>query len=170
MPKALEFLTGGAYAEANPTAPYPVGLYGTSVTLLATKTVTLAGTVNESPVTGLERFREAALVLTVSGAGDAAADTLNVYVDTSFDGGTTWYNVAHFSQFAGNTDVDPAVTKVLVLNSAADPGTDEIDLTADCAAGKARPTMFGDRLRVRHVVVKDGATVTFTFGVTGYFK
>ncbi len=141
-----------------------------AVTLLATKTVTAAGTTNETAVAGLGGYRQIALALTVSGAADAAADTLDVYVDTSFDEGTTWFNVAHFTQFAGNTDVDPAVTKVLMLNSAADPGTDEIDTTTDCAAAKARPALFGDRLRVRHVVVKDAATVSFTFGVKAFCK
>lgn len=139
-----------------------------NVTLLASTTVAAAGTVNGTAVTGLGAFRQAMLLLSVTAAATDANDTLDVYIDTSPDGGTTWVNCIHFTQVVGNGG---AVKHWAVLDPGGSPGTSTIAATSDAAAGAVRPSMFCDQLRVRHVTVDPaGSNMSFTFSVVGFFK
>lgn len=140
-----------------------------SVTLLASKTVTAAGTVNETAVTGLGGYKQAQVML-VMGAGDTDTnDTMDVYIDTSPDSGTTWINVGHFTQATGTTD---AFKEILTLDPSGAAGTAVIDVTSNCAAAAVRPSMFCDRLRVRHISVDPDGTddLSFAFSVVAFVK
>src|SRR5262245_31184675 len=71
-------------------------------TLRASAAQAAAGTVTSDPVLLQRAFRELIVQLTVSEAGTDAGDTLDVYIDTSFDGGLTFVNIGHFTQVLGN--------------------------------------------------------------------
>jgi|GEM_PF-2000543 len=142
---------------------------GLRVTLAAAATHTTAETKTFDAVDGLGSFRQAQVQLALTDAAAAAGDTLDVYVDTSADGGTSWQNVVHFTQVLG--DGADAITEVATLDPAGAAGTDVVATTSDAASGKVRPSMFGDRLRVRHVLVDGGAHgQSFTYGVVALLK
>lgn len=139
-----------------------------AVTLLASGVVTAAGTVNATAVTGLGKYKQLLVLLSVTAAATDAADTLDVYVDTSPDGGTTWVNAIHFNQILGNGG---AKKFWAVLDPAGAAGTSVIAATSDAAAATVRPSMFCDYVRVRHVVVDGGGHAqSFTFAVLAYAK
>jgi hypothetical protein len=54
-----------------------------------------ASTVVGETVAGMDRFDAWALYATLAGA---TGGTLDVYLQSSFDNGTTWYDFAHFAQ------------------------------------------------------------------------
>ncbi|OGF05200.1 MAG: hypothetical protein A2W00_04440 [Candidatus Eisenbacteria bacterium RBG_16_71_46] len=141
------------------------------VTLQPETTVTASGTVNGTAITGLGAYRQAQIALIVTDADTDVGDTLDVYVDTSFDGGSTWLNVVHFPQILGNGADSQKYSATLDPAGAA--GTSTVDFTSDCNAGVVRPSIFGDQVRVRYIVAKDGDPVedqSFTFAVLGEFK
>ena len=108
--------------------------------------------------------KEALVVLNVTSAATLVGDTLDVYVDVTPDGGTTWLNVGHFTQVLGNGG---AKKYVMALNSA-NAGTSAItDVTSDAAAGATRQYGIGTGMRYRGITVGTGA---FTYSVTGYIK
>lgn len=139
-----------------------------AVTLRASSAVAAAGTVNETAVTNLGAYKQLQVLLDVTAAATDVNDTLDVYIDTSIDGGTTWNNIIHFNQALGNggakqfwATVDPGGA----------PGTATIAVATDAAAAVVRPSMFGDQVRVRHVTVDPtGANMSFTFSVLALLK
>ena len=142
---------------------------GKAITLLAPLTDAVAHTVNGAAITGLGFFRQAAIVLTLTDAKAAAADTLSVYVDTSYDGGLTWVNAGRFTTILGNGA--DAIIRQMVLDPGGNPGATDLDVTSECASGVVRPTLFGDALRARYVIVDGGAHgQSFSVGVSAYVK
>jgi hypothetical protein len=132
-------------------------------TLLASaaRTVT-AGANGES--FNISRLKRLLLLLTCSNADTDAGDTLDVYIDVSPDGGTTWLNAVHFTQIIGTA----AASKEFAVLDASAPGTSVIAATADAAAGAVRPSLLGSHIRVRYVIVDADADGTFTFKVEGF--
>ncbi len=142
-----------------------------TLTLKAAGAVTAAGTVEGDWVTGLGGYRQIAVQLKLTDAKADVGDTLDVYIDTSFDGGTTAVNCIHFTQVLGNGA--DAITEVAILDPGGTPGTDVVDATSDLASGKVSPTLCGDALRVRYVVVADADEVedqSFNFSVVALCK
>lgn len=115
-----------------------------------------------------QRFDEMVAQLVVSAAATEVSDTLDVYIDTSFDGGTTWVNVGHFTQVLGNGG---AKTFVLVIKND-NPGASAVfDVTSNAAAGATRQIGFGDRVRFRSVVADGGgAAASFTHEIKVFLK
>lgn len=135
------------------------------ITLAAAGTVHAAATtVTGTGVVFREAYREAMVTLTVSAAATGAGDTLDVFIDTSVDGGTTWLNVGHFTQVLGNGGA-----KTFVMSLRADnPGASAVaDVTSNAAAGATRQFGIGDRLRYRSTVANSG---NFTFGIQAFLK
>ena len=108
--------------------------------------------------------REAQILLNVTAAATLITDTLDVYIDTSPDGGSTWYNVGHFTQVLGNGG---AKKYVMVLNSSNAGTSAVLDVTSDAGAGVTRQYGIADRLRSRSVV---SGTGTFTYSVVAFVK
>ena len=120
---------------------------------------------NGTPVTGLGGHRRAVIVLNITASAHEAGDTLDVFVDVSPDGGTTWLNAVHFTQQAGN---GAAVKQFAVLDAAA-PGTAVVAVTSDAAAGVVRPALFGDQMRARWAIVDSGdGDSSHTFSVEAF--
>ncbi len=107
----------------------------------------------------------AAFLLTVSAAATDVGDTLDVYVQSSTDGGTTWDDFVHFTQVLGNGG---AKKYQAYWTSLMAPET-ELGAPADgtLAAG-VKQGPVGSNLRVKWVIVDSGTlNVSFTFRVDG---
>lgn len=146
-----------------------IGVSNAAVVLQASGTITSPGTVTGTAVTGLGFYKQIQVVLAVTAAALAVDDTMDVYIDTSPDGGTTWYNAIHFPQVLGNGGVKSFFA---TLDPAGAAGTACVNTTSDAAVNTVRPSIFTDRLRVRTVNV-DGVVPgaeSFTFSVKAYAK
>ncbi len=110
-----------------------------------------------------EVYKNALIVLDVTVAATLAGDTLNVYVDTSFDG-TTWFNVGAFTQVLGNGGAKKFAMGLTSDNAGA---TAVVDVTSNATAGATRQFGLGSYLRSRSVVAGTGS---FTYSVTAFLK
>lgn len=111
------------------------------------------------PFEGMGDVRGAAFELEVSAAATDAADTLDVKVQTSFDG-TNWVDIVYFTQVLGNGGAKRYVAKV----SAGD-GEDMFENGTALTAGQVR-NLLGLRYRAVATIVDSGdADQSFTFGV-----
>lgn len=108
--------------------------------------------------------REAMILLDVTAAATTSGHTLDVYIDTSPDGGTTWVNIGHFTQVLG----DGGAKKFAMALRGDNPGASAVvDATSDAAAGVTRQWGICDRLRARGIVNSGGA---FTYSVKALLK
>lgn len=112
-------------------------------------------------------FSEALIMLDVTVAASTAADTLNVFIDVSPDGGTTWVNVGHFTEVVGDGG---AVKHIMALNADNPGATAVFNVTSDAAAGATRQIGITDRMRARSVIVDDSSSAAFTFTVKAFLK
>jgi len=107
-------------------------------------------------------YKELIAVLNLTAAATAAADTLDVYVDGSYDGGITWVNLIHFAQILGNGSVKKFMATIGNGNSAASA----VDASSDAAAGAVRQCPVPSRIRHRAVAVDGGAAGDVSFNYT----
>ena len=112
------------------------------------------------------RCKGLVFLLNVTNADTDANDTLDVYIQESPDGGTTWNDIAHFAQILGTT---AAGKQQAIINCEAEP---EIEVAAPADATMAVSTVrqgpVCSPIRVKYVIVDGGsdADQTFTFAVT----
>ena len=109
-------------------------------------------------------------ILDITNSGTDAGDTLDVFVDVSFDE-VTWFNAIHFTQQAGNGS---AVKELAALfpgtPDASDPHAVKV-ITGDAAAAAVRPQLGGPFVRARSTVVRlTGTDETHTFSVQLYIN
>lgn len=132
-----------------------------------------AGTVTGTEANGgLIKFDQdfdyLAVQLIVSAAATDTGDTLDVYIDTSFDGGTTWLNIGHFTQVLGDGGA-----KTFIMGFATSPvaSSNCVPVGTNQSAGNALQIGMGDRIRYRGVVA-DVSTedASFTYSVTAYLE
>lgn len=129
------------------------------VTLLAATTVSASGT--SDVVTGLHRYAGVVGILKASAVPTGGSPTLDVYVQGSPDGGTTWRDVAAF-QFEGSTAV-----RVFQLSQLATPGTATLAASdAALATNTSVQGPFGDRLRIKYTFTAGGSTGTYTLAAS----
>jgi len=114
-----------------------------------------------------DTFDLALAVLNVTAAATDVGDTLDVYLDTSFDGGVSFINIGHFTQVLGNGGV-----KKFIMSFKATPITtaNSVVFTADQAASAALQIGFGDRFRFRTVTVDADGDATFTYSLDLFLK
>jgi hypothetical protein len=131
---------------------------GFSATLAASAART-AGVTHDA-IAVPEYVRRLAAVLDVTASAADAGDTLDVYIDVLIAG--KWVNAVHFTQQAGN---GAARSEVAVLDPS-NPGTAAVNVTSDAASGAVRPTLFGQKIRARSVIVDSGdADQSHTYSV-----
>jgi hypothetical protein len=136
------------------------------ITLRASAQQNTAETVTGDGVKFQKKYREAMILLDVTDANTAAGDLLDVYIDTSPDGGTTWINLGRFTQVLGNG----GAKKFIMALRADNPGaTAEEDVTSDAAEGATRQYGICDRLRYRGITT-EADTVDFTYSVKAFLK
>lgn len=135
---------------------------GESITLAASAARTV-GANGTAIYIGGERI-SLAFLLDITASATAAGDTLDVYVDVSFDN-VTWINAIHFTQQAGN---GTAKKEYAMLTAGSALATVTV-VTPDAASGVIRPDIFGAYYRARWALVDGGGGDTsHTFSVTGY--
>ena len=138
----------------------------TKVEILKASGAVAAGSVTGDTVKLQKGYRTAVVVLNITAAATEVDDTLDVYFDTSYDGGVTWVNLAHFTQALGNGGAKEYASNINGDNPAA-----EIAVVADAAAGTTRALKIGDNIRYRSTVVDaGGAAASFTFGVAAFLS
>jgi hypothetical protein len=137
--------------------------------------ITLASAAARTPTAGtngdtvlVDPWERALLLCEFTVKATDVGDTANVYVDVSPDGGTTWLNAVHFTEALGNGTDAASEYAVLYANT---PGTSIVVATADAASTAVRPTLFGNAIRARWVIVNSGtADASFTFGVKAFLQ
>ena len=102
--------------------------------------------------------------LIVSAAATDAGDTLDVYVQHSPDGGTTWDDFIHFTQVLGNGGAKAFIAQ---WNALASPES-ELHVPSDAAmAAGVLQGPVGNTVRIKWVIVNAGAAnQSFTFSVS----
>lgn len=139
------------------------------VTLLPSAARTISGTLDLNTILPhVEQLLAASFQLTVSAAATDVGDTLDVYVQHSVDGGTTWDDFVHFTQVLGNGGAKKFLAQWLRDVSA----ESELKAPADAslAAGVLQgPT--GPAWKLKWVIV-DASTqnASFTFSVAAQVR
>lgn len=106
------------------------------------------------------------IVATLAGA---TGGTLDVYLQTSFDGGTTWYDMAHFPQLAAAAPSSVRVWKIGRIEQVTTLTTIGSGTTAAPGVALAANTVlpvWGDRIRAVYVagaLTSAGAAVDIKF-------
>ena len=142
---------------------------GQAVTILASgaKTTSASGAAVRI-MDGHWMPRQVYVVLSTTAHATDAADTLDVYIDTSWDG-SNWLNAIHFTQIAGNATPAAPLEVALLNGGTSSGGTSVLDPTADQSAGDVAPAHLGPFLRARWAVADSGdANTSHTFSVTAY--
>lgn len=106
--------------------------------------------------------------LDVTAAATDAGDTLDVYLDTSFDNGLTFVNIGHFTQVLGNGGA-----KRFIMSFKGNPvaASNSISATADQTATTSIQIGFGNRFRYRAVGVNTSTVNnSFTFSLKLFLK
>lgn len=118
--------------------------------------------------TSLWSYTTAQFEYSLTAAATEVGDTLDVFIDTSFDGGTTWLNIVHFAQSTGTSEPDRAVA---IVNPNSSVMTAPTDVASDAAAGAVRH-FLGDQVRVRYTMVQAATNdnESFTFVVNAMFR
>lgn len=111
-------------------------------------------------------YKELAVILNIFEAADAADDTLDVFVDTSFDDGETWLNLGRFTQAVGNGGAKTFVMSLIPDNPG---GTAVFDASADQDAGDTLQCGFGQRIRYR-AAVASGTAAEFDFTLKAHLR
>lgn len=135
---------------------------GTQITLQASQVSAIVnGTTTRTTTTGLAGFRDLAILINITGAG-VVTGTLQLFLQDSQDGGTTWDDIV-----ASNTFVFGAATttqRFFISGRIATTATQGSAVANETlVAGTVRNGPWGDRLRVREVITGIGGTPT---GVT----
>lgn len=133
--------------------------------LLVSAARTASGNSGVLPI-DFSQVAAADLLLNVTAAATEAGDTLDVYVQSSVDDGTTWNDFVHFTQVLGNGGAKKfhakwvrGITPTTALGAPKD---------ATLAAGVEQGPIGGD-VRIKWVIV-DAVTTgnqSFTFSVSG---
>lgn len=128
-----------------------------------------ASTAAGSTVAGLDDFTT--LVITGALVG-ATGGTLDVYLQTSHDAGTTWYDLVHFTQLAAGA---AAVKRVQVLTRNAGSALTTSDITVGVgttpalAANANAGGSWGDRIRALYVAgASTSAGAALVIDITGF--
>lgn len=129
--------------------------------LLASSVQTTSGSSVLTAPVHIERLKAAAFLLTVSAAATAAGDTLDVYLQSSIDGGTTYDDFVHFTQVLGNGGAKKFIARWMrdLAPTAALSAPGDATLAAGVAQGPV-----GTTWRVKWVIVSASAP-SFTFKV-----
>jgi hypothetical protein len=140
---------------------------------------TTNATTTRTATSALSSYKSLAILLNITSAG-AATGTLQIYIEDSFDGGTTYQDLVSSNTFTFGAAI---TTQLFYVNGYGTPAVittaTSTNLTQGAAAaiesmaaGSARQGPWGDRVRVREVVsgVSGSPTgVTYTINAVGRF-
>lgn len=140
-----------------------------TITLLGSTNLTAAASVTGDAVDLGGNYKHLAVLLslTTMAGGGGAGDTLDVYIDVSPDGGTTWINAIHFTQITGAQAAQKQLAK---LTEQGVQATAPVVVTADAASGVVRDVGFFNTIRERHVAVEGAGDINMTFNIKAHAK
>jgi hypothetical protein len=136
----------------------PVTLLASAARTTSSNTGNLKNTTANFPV-----CEAAALILDVTALAGVSGVTLDVFIDTSIDGGTTWYPAYEFTNIASST-----LTRRLDIRDTG-IGVTEVGADTSLAVGsiKGNTVVTADN-RIRWAL--NGSGATGTFAVYGIFQ
>ena len=135
-------------------------------TLRASAAVATATTETGDAIKLQRAYTEMVVTLDVTSAATAVTDLLDVYIDTSFDGGTSWVNIGLFTQVLGNGGAKKYIMSFKALPLVA---SNSVLATAEQAESAALQIGFGDNIRYRGITTEVD-TIAFTYSVTAFLK
>lgn len=131
----------------------------TPLTILASTTVSASGA--GSAVDGLDLIQSLFGIFNVSAIPTGGAPTLDVFLQTSPDAGTTWRDIAAF-QFTTSI----VVKMFSICGKAAGATTILAASDAALATNTVVQGPWGDRLRVKYTFAAGGSSGTYTLSAT----
>lgn len=138
------------FTETSPASPSTAA---SSVAVAGVPAGTPAGIITSGPV---DWTTADSMSVTAELVG-ATGGVLDIYIQTSFDGGTKWWDYVHFAQLAaGASAIRYAFTASPVAVQNANPVVVGINLTPALAANTILGGAWGDRFRL--VMVAGGGT------------
>ena len=146
-----------------------VALKGKYYELLAATTIEDNTAVTGTPQLRLDKFTLATILLTISAKTADASTTLDIYLQYSPDLGTTWDDIAHFTQMTDAVLDDG--TYVMFLNALG--GSSEADRATRAqtlGANTALAIPWCDRMRVKCVGANISGSDTITVKVEAYMQ
>jgi hypothetical protein len=138
-----------------------------ALTLLASTTVTTTGSATAAIVPDVSKAKAALFFLDVTAAATEAGDTLDVYIQHSPDGGTTYDDFVHFTQATGTGTIQ-ALAQWTAYSAV--PETEmRAPQDAALAAGAVVQGPVGDDWRIKYSTtdVTTTGNMSFTFSVRG---
>lgn len=134
------------------------------VILQASGAQTVSGNSGALPAAShFEAIEGGILVLDVTSAGSVAGDTLDVYVQHSWDDGTSFDDFVHFTQVLGNGGAKKFLAYWLIYGGSP---TTPLKAPQDGAlAVGVQQGPVGNIWRVKWTIVNGGGTHAFTFSV-----
>lgn len=159
-------LADAAVGKALPVAPVGGGV----LTLQASQTSGVVNATNSrTTTTGFDTFVDLAILLNITNGG-AATGVLNLYLQDSLDGGTTWDDVVAFNPFTFGAAV--VTQRFIISGRVASSGVQGNAAQQEAlAAGSVRFGPWGDRLRVREKVSGvAGSPTGVTYTITAVAK
>ncbi len=146
-----------------------VALKGKLYTLLAATTIEDNDAVTSTPQLKLDKYTLATILLTLSAKTFDASTTMDIYLQYSPDEGTTWDDIAHFTQITDAAVADG--TYVLFLNALAGTGlADRATRDGSLAVNSLLNVPWCDRLRVKCVGANISGSDTITAQVEAYMQ
>lgn len=149
------------------------------ITLQAAQVAGVANaTTTRTVTTGLDWFRDAIFLINITAAGTATG-TLQLYLQDSYDGGTTWDDLVSSLTFAFGAalvtqrfTVSGGILGATITTAASTNITQGSPAAIETlAAGSARQGPFGNMIRVREKVSgASGSPVGCTYSVTAIMK
>lgn len=111
-----------------------------------------------------EVLTSAIYILDVTAAASAAGDTLDVYLQHSWDDGVNWDDFVHFTQILGNGGAKKRLAFWSLYGTS--PTTPEkAPQDAALGVGTVQQGPLGNTLRAKWVIVNGGGSHSFTFSV-----
>lgn len=119
---------------------------------------------NSGSLTGHFEVLEAAVfILDVTAAGSLAGDTLDVYIQHSWDEGVSFDDFVHFAQILGNGGAKKRLAFWVLYGGS--PSTPEKAPQDAALAAGVQQGPISPNWRVKWVIVNGGGTHSFTFSV-----
>ncbi|HWX42118.1 MAG TPA: hypothetical protein VN345_13300 [Blastocatellia bacterium] len=155
-PSALNLPVAGGPAAAQISS-------GNSVALLLSTAINANGTGNS--VLGLGQYKNLYAVLNLTAVPAGGAPTLDVYLQSSADAGTTWRDLAH-TQFTTS-----AVVRFVAISGDSAGSTSIVAASDGQLAGETVVQgPWGDRLRIKYVFAAGGSSGSYQLAISGIVK
>lgn len=138
----------------------------------ATTTVPILGSNTQTEFVGLQNYDSLLFLINVTDNGTATG-TVNIRIQDSWDGGTTWDDIVSSLQLTLGTTtgtqrfvVQGQIAAATITTATSTALTQGSAVVSNLAAGSARQGPFGDRIRVRETVAgTSGSPVGATYSI-----